>query len=330
MSRLKFHEAEARERTVADVCLLALANRPLDRVLVIDDLDGHVQAGLQRRGVQVDAWTRWKVGDRPASTWPAPPEFPYRVVLMRLPRIKDAFEMALHAAASVLAEDGELIVYGGNDEGIKSSATLMGTVFSSTTTLDTRKHCRVMGGRGVKRDEVRAGLKRWRKDNDERVYYPGVFARGELDPATKMLVDALPPLSGEVLDFACGAGVIAAEILDKNPGVRVTMSDADAIALAAAVENVSAGIAVLSDGFLQVEGSFDAIVSNPPIHRGTVEDFTVFRDLVETSVDRLKPAGKLIFVVQRQVSLKTWPAEYSNVEEIAGDGRFKVIQCTRK
>ncbi|MDE1082344.1 methyltransferase, partial [Klebsiella pneumoniae] len=39
---------------------------------------------------------------------------------------------------------------------------------------------------------------------------PGVFNHGELDAGTKMLLENAPNVkSGQVLDFGCGAGLIA-------------------------------------------------------------------------------------------------------------------------
>ena len=38
----------------------------------------------------------------------------------------------------------------------------------------------------------------------------GVFSRGELDQGTRLLIDALPEMSGDVLDLGCGWGAICA------------------------------------------------------------------------------------------------------------------------
>lgn len=325
MGRLKFHESSQRERTVAFVLARAALNYSPGPVLVIDDLDGHAEDDLRASGFDVTRWTRWKVGDRAARVWPEAIDGGYELVVMRLPRIKDAFEMALHAAASVMADDGLLLVGGANDEGIKSADALMRTVFQETSTVDTRRHCRVISGAGILRDDLRPSLKQWRRDLDERTWYPGVFAQGAVDHATKLLLDNLPPLTGSVLDFACGAGVIAARLVETASSVA--MSDADAIALAAASDNVGDAQAILSDGLRDIPGRFDAIVSNPPIHRGAVEDFTVLRGLIEGAPAKLTPGGQLLLVVQRQVPLKDWPGAYTTVDEIAGDTRFKVIRA---
>lgn len=39
---------------------------------------------------------------------------------------------------------------------------------------------------------------------------PGVFSHGEFDLGSQLLLETLPKLSGKVLDFGCGAGVLGA------------------------------------------------------------------------------------------------------------------------
>ncbi len=329
MARLKFNESAERERTVASVLLKVTETLEPCPVLVIDDLDGHLEDGLRAAGFTVTRWCRWKVGDRSASAWPAAAEVPFGLVLMRLPRIKDAFEMALHAAASVMAADGVLYVAGANDEGIKSSTTLIDTVFSDAQTVDTRKHCRVVAARKPITTDLRKTLRKWERDMDGWMSYPGVFAKGNIDDATALLIGTLPEkILGSALDFGCGGGVIAHAALQR--GAKITMLDADAIALEAAKQNVDPATAVLSDGFQEIVGKFEMILSNPPIHRGAKEDYTVLRDLLEKAPDHLTKDGQLVFVVQRTVPLKGMGARFTKIEEIAGNTRFKVLKCTLK
>jgi 16S rRNA (guanine1207-N2)-methyltransferase len=329
MARLKFNESAELERTVASVLLKVMEDVSPCPVLVIDDLDGHLEDGLKAAGFAVTRWCRWKVGERSAGAWPGQPEVPFGLVLMRLPRIKDAFEMALHAAASVMAPDGVLYVAGANDEGIKSSTTLISTVFADAQTVDTRKHCRVVAARKPMTDDLRQKLRKWERDMDGWMSYPGVFAKGNVDDATALLIETLPgKILGSVLDFGCGGGVIAHAALRR--GATITMLDADAIALEAAKQNVDPATAILSDGFREITGKFDLILSNPPIHRGSKEDYTVLRDLLEKAPDYLTKTGHLVFVVQRTVPLKDMGARFAKIEEIAGDTRFKVLKCSLK
>ena len=51
----------------------------------------------------------------------------------------------------------------------------------------------------------------------------GVFSKGELDQGTRLLLDALPELTGEVLDLGCGWGAIGIAVKKAFPQTDVTM-----------------------------------------------------------------------------------------------------------
>ncbi|MBV5336167.1 methyltransferase, partial [bacterium] len=116
-------------------------------------------------------------------------------------------------------------------------------------------------------------------------------------------LEALPPVKegAKVLDFAGGAGVIAAWVRARTPDAQLTLLDADALALVAAAENVPGAVLAASDGFdgLDPAARFDLIVSNPPIHCGRQEDFAVLAAFLERGPKLLRPKGALVFVVQR-------------------------------
>ena len=54
----------------------------------------------------------------------------------------------------------------------------------------------------------------------------GVFSKGELDVGSRLLLDALPALSGDVLDLGCGWGAI---------GIAVVQALADILSLVLAI-----------------------------------------------------------------------------------------------
>lgn len=303
--------------------------------LVIDDLEGHLERELRAQGVKTTRWCRFSFGQQQGQAWPE--AGPYDVVYLRLPRVKASFELALHAAWSVLAPQGQLWVYGANDEGIKSSPKLMEPLFGAVTTRDTRRHCRVLWTRRPSAEPaqgLRAPLSAHQQSIEalvgqgQWVSYPGVFARGALDDGTKMLLEVMPtPKPGErVLDFACGLGVIAAEALKRQPQAAVHMLEADAIALEAARQNVPQAKALLSDAWHQCgHDDFSLIVSNPPIHRGKSEDYEALLALIEGASARQRAGGQLWMVVQRQVPVAPLlEARYGQVEVVKQDGRFRV------
>lgn len=332
--RIGSGDAGAREARVASVMI---ANLPelmdKSRVLVVEDLDGHVFDHVRAAGARVERWSRVCSGDVPGAVWP--PEGPFDLVLMRLPRAKEVLEYTLHAIAASLGPKGQVFVYGSNDEGIKSADKRVKALFRGVKTVATKSHCRVISARFDPKAAPKRSVEEFRAEvpspiGEEKgwVYFPGVFARGKLDVGTKMLCEALPGYgAGErVLDFAAGAGVISGYIQAREPGVELTMLEADAVALEAARLNVPGARVVLSDAWSAIAPSdrFDHIVSNPPIHRGKSEDYTALHALIERAPSSLVPGGTLTLVIQRQISIEPLFDAYQSVEVVAQDTRFRV------
>ena len=129
----------------------------------------------------------------------------------------------------------------------------------------------------------------------------GVFSRGELDPGTRLLLDALPGLAGDVLDLGCGWGAIGVSVAKTMPETRVTMADVNqrALELAAvnARDNGASCETVESDGFAGLGARmFDTVLTNPPIRAGKQVIYRMFAD----ARDHLRPGGALFLVIRKQ------------------------------
>ena len=196
--------------------------------------------------------------------------------------------MAAHACLSVLAPDGRLIVYGGNDEGIRSAAGMLERLCGERRDAGDarpwpRLAARPAGGR-LPAARFAGGMALDHAARDRRqpgatwVCYPGIFAADRIDEGTALLIGALPPLraGARVLDYGCGSGVIGASAAAHAPGIALDLLDSDSVALEAARENVP-GARLLLGASLADAGSarYDAILSNPPLHKGVAEDHTL-------------------------------------------------------
>ena len=246
--------------------------------------------------------------------------------------------MNLHAAAAHLKPGAPLWVYGANDEGIKSAHRRIAPLFGEVEVVDARRHCRVLAMRRPETIEgLHSSLSAFRRslqlplpDGPRDVAsYPGVFARGKLDPGTAMLLEALPPIEAgmRVLDFACGAGIIAGCLERQQPEAALWMTDVDAIALTAATENVPSASGICGDRWGSIQGSrqFDRIVSNPPIHEGKGRTYGVLTDLIEGAPARLRPGGQLWIVAQRQIPVdRVLQETFRKVTLAKEDGRYRV------
>ncbi|MGN0793955.1 MAG: class I SAM-dependent methyltransferase [Aristaeellaceae bacterium] len=161
----------------------------------------------------------------------------------------------------------------------------------------------------------------------------GVFSKGELDAGSRLLLDALPALTGDVLDLGCGWGAIGVAIARANPQARVVMADVNRRALALAKENcarngVMAEI-VESDGLSAVmDRRFDAVVTNPPIRAGKQVIYRMFAD----AAGALQPGGALYLVIRKQQGaescVKYLQTLYKQVEKLDRSAGFWVLKAS--
>lgn len=314
---------------------------PGERPLVVEEASGELQVGLAARGCAAQAWLRNVGAGGEARAWP--PAGPFSAAFVRVPKAKGALDLALHASASVVPVGAPIVLFGANDEGIRSAGSRLAAVTEDVQTLDTRRHCRVlMGLRRGTIEGLKARLSDWRTvggieiGGAQRAWvsYPGLFAGGRLDDGTAMLLAHLPDLSagGRVLDFGCGTGVIGAAILAKQPQAAVDLVDTDALAIEAVRENVPSGRAMLGDRLAAVgKGRYDAIVSNPPLHAGVEEDHGAMQRLIREAPGRLNGGGVLQLVVQRRVKAGELMQEaFGTVAVVAEDGRYRVLRSMRR
>ena len=160
----------------------------------------------------------------------------------------------------------------------------------------------------------------------------GVFSRDGLDRGTEVLLKALPPLSGRVLDLGCGWGAVGVALAAANPALEIVMTDVNRRAAELARRNLAANglrAEVLEgDGFEAVTGAFDAIITNPPIRAGKA----VIYGLFERARDFLLPGGALYVVIRKQQgapsALKFLKEKYAGAEIIDRSSGFHVIRAS--
>jgi 16S rRNA (guanine1207-N2)-methyltransferase len=304
------------------------------RVLLANQA-GALPSRLAARGVDFALWNRRLIAGGTAQAWP--PAGPFDVVLLRLPKAKDEQDMATHACLSVLGDGGRLIVYGGNDEGIRSAGGRLGRLCGDVETLATRGHGRALAAcRPADATHLRASLSAWRSVaplaiagvTRDWASYPGIFAADRVDEGTALLIGALPPLrpGDRVLDYGCGSGVIGAAALAAEASISLDLLDDDAVALEAARENVPGSRLMLGTRLADAGGTaYAAILSNPPLHKGFAEDHAPLEELIADAPAHLRAGGHLEIVVQRRVAVDRLLAKhFADVAVVAENGRYRV------
>ncbi|MDQ7007932.1 MAG: methyltransferase [Acidobacteriota bacterium] len=340
MSRRRpFEQHRELARTVAG----ALTTVPLEGQtwLVVDDEGDQLGPALEAAGARVRRWWRWAFGGLPARPWP--PAGRWQGVVLRLPRDRSVLDMQLHLLCPTLEAGGRLVAWGANDEGARSAGGVLEAFFDQVRPVASRAHGRVFEARRPRpaehpgpgapwrrRQPVALPLGGERKVTLDFVSYPGVFAGGGLDEGTALLCSVLGDLrlAGNVLDFACGAGMIAAAVRRLCPAATITGLEVDALALEAAALNVPDAEWLLSDGWraLPSQRRFDQILSNPPVHRGREEDHSILLHLLTRSRRYLHGGGRLTLVVQGRLGAlvrRTLP----RARRLAATARYQVWQA---
>ena len=161
----------------------------------------------------------------------------------------------------------------------------------------------------------------------------GVFSRDGLDTGTQVLLEALPPLSGRILDLGCGWGPVGVALKKSYPETEIVMTDvnqraADLSKSNLALNRVSAQV-LQGDGFENVEGKFDFVITNPPIRAGKQAIYGMFADARE----HLNDGGELYIVIRKQQgapsALKYLSEIYSESEVVEKEAGFWVIRSVK-
>lgn len=278
------------------------------------------------------------------AAFPLSPDDKYDWVILNLPRQKALLRMMLDCVAGLLADDGLLWLAGENKAGVKSAGRLLKLHFSRVRKLDNARHCTLFEASGALKGQPFDPLnyrERWTLDCPgtgaiDVISYPGVFAHGRVDAGSALLLETLVDerIEGDVLDFACGAGVIGACVAAAGTCSSMTLLDTNALALKACEEtleiNAIEGAVLASDGLSGLDGSFDLVVTNPPIHSGVKTDNRLSIRLLESIHQHIRPDGRLILVANVHLPYEKWLSEsFRHTRALAANNSYKVVMARK-
>ncbi len=146
----------------------------------------------------------------------------------------------------------------------------------------------------------------------------GVFSKKGLDFGTRCLLENLSDIKGDVLDIGCGYGPIGIYVA-KRYNAKVTMSDINQRAISLAKKNTYLNKVdcevIQSDMYENIIGSYDHIITNPPIRIGKEKLYYLLKEAKQY----LKPNGNLWLVVNKNQGAK------SLVKELEKDYLVQII-----
>lgn len=161
----------------------------------------------------------------------------------------------------------------------------------------------------------------------------GVFSKKMVDYGSQVLLNTLDFEKGKtLLDLGCGYGPLGIS-LAKVQGVNPTMVDVNNRAIDLAKQNaqkngVEADI-FQSDIYEKVNGTFDYIISNPPIRAGK----QVVHTIISESINYLKVGGNLTIVIQKKQGAPSAKAKmeevFGNVEILKRDKGYYILRSEK-
>lgn len=325
------------------------------RVLIVDDQFGALTLGLAPFApvsfADSNSLASALITNTPSeqnvvapSSWLTPPEGPFDLVIMRIPRQVDYLACLLRWVNSVLDPEGTLIAGGMIKHLPDSSAGVFAELVRTREVCPARRKARVIVA--APGDQT---LRNWSDlwkgyllpNSEHKVSaMPNVFARDKLDVGTRLL---LPSVTREaaglapgarVLDLACGNGVLGLTALAGNPKLSVTFSDVSSQAVVSARDNVAEAFPEAevtfyhNDGIPEDAGHFELVLLNPPFHEGGVVGDHIALRLFRQVARHLGPGGRMLLVGNRHLGYhRSLRRFFSTVRQLDADPKFVVFEA---
>ena len=267
----------------------------------------------------------------------------YDGVVIYLPKAKAHFAMLLSNVMDVVKSGGTIAVVGSNDGGIKSVGKQLKTTLGVTQKRDSARHCALWCSPKTDTAEsfnidnyLTVSTYKLNQTEWQIASLPGVFSHDALDVGTQVLLESMPTLSAkQVLDFACGAGVIGCYLAKLQPSLQISFSDINGLALYACqksceLNELDARIRP-SNGLREWQATkFDAIVTNPPFHTGLDTDYQITEQFITAVREHLNGSGHLYLVANRFLPYpKLIDKHLHRQPDLARTNKFSVYHASR-
>ena len=272
----------------------------------------------------------------------------FQRICYRVSKEKPVVHHLINRAFDLLANDGELILSGEKNDGLKTYAKKAASYFGNNAYIDKNGNSYTAR---VQKEEARKETNECSEPLDDKNYpelrqniqagdtalysKPGVFGWDKIDRGSAFLVEHLPkflkhmPKQAALLDLGCGYGYLASAARDYG-FEHIVATDNNAAALAACKKNFDVlnipGEVIADDAGSNIRERFNIVLCNPPFHQGFTTDGRLTDKFLATTKRVLRRSGKGLFVVNSFVPLpQKAKAVFDRVDIIAENSSFKLV-----
>ncbi len=264
------------------------------------------------------------------------------LVIISFPKSKAELTFTLAMIANFLTDKTRVLFIGEKKGGVQSSPKLTKHFLTNCQKVDSARHCMLYAG--VVKQEA---LNNTFTLNDWFEYYdvfidevkinvaslPGVFSQHKLDIGTALLLNNLPcKMTGKVLDFGCGGGVISSFIGKKFPETKLSLLDVSALALTSARKTLAlnglTGKIFASNSLSEVTDSYQHVVSNPPFHQGIKTHYQATEAFLANIKVHIKKSGCITIVANNFLRYQPIMKKYiGKTEQITNTQGFAIYHA---
>lgn len=243
------------------------------------------------------------------TVFPAP-EQQYDLVLLGLPKGRDASRAFMATALAALKDGAYLYAAGPNKGGAKTAEADAGTI-TRVYSLGTKQRHRIFSAQRpavIPTDWLALAEPQPLVISDQGYNYtvysqPGIFSHEHLDEGTALLLDGLhqikPAPGSRVLDAGCGYGIVGMVVEACYQPEVVVMADINLLGLACARQATPTARIIAADvtnDEFDGDAPFDLILCNPPFHKGHQVERTFMQAFAENAKQLLKKNGQMLLV----------------------------------
>lgn len=264
------------------------------------------------------------------------------LVIIRFPKSKAELNFTLAMLAPCTNEQTKFLIIGENKSGIKSIHKIVKPQVNYCEKIDSARHC-LLVELSLINDNKPFNLDDWyhyysielANIKIDVAALPGVFSQSKLDTGTAVLLNQLPKdMSGDMLDFGCGAGVIASYVGKINPAVNLTLADVSALAIASSIKTMAinnlSGTTIATNSMSHITGKYHHIISNPPFHQGLKTHYLATETFLANIKKHLHSNGVLTIVANSFLQYKPIIEQsFGQTTTLCSKQGFHVYQATK-